>query len=149
MREMWSRETAKCEEKEQASLRFINGLSAIPHDQKRHKGGEDAWFLSEKMIAVADGVGGWEAQGVDSGIYSRALCKFIGKIYGENTSKPLREILIEAAKENKEMGSSTAVLLKVEPDSDVIHTTNLGDSGYRIFRPNDAGYDLIFASKEQ
>ena len=57
--------------------------------------------------------------------------------------------MVEAAKENKEMGSSTAVLLKIEPDSDVIHTTNLGDSGYRIFRPNDAGYDLIFASKEQ
>lgn len=101
------------------------------------------------MIAVADGVGGWEAQGIDSGLYSRALCKLIGQIFQADTRKGLKQILVEAAKQNKEMGSSTAVLVKLEEDSDTILSTNLGDSGYRIFRPNDAGYDLIFASKEQ
>lgn len=31
----------------------------IPHPEKVHKGGEDALYVSPKLIAVADGVGGW------------------------------------------------------------------------------------------
>ncbi len=31
----------------------------IPHPEKAHKGGEDAIFTHEKMLVVADGVGGW------------------------------------------------------------------------------------------
>jgi hypothetical protein len=32
---------------------------------------------SEKLIAVADGVGGWAAEGVDPGLFSKQLCKDI------------------------------------------------------------------------
>ena len=35
------------------------------------KGGEDAYYASKTLLIVADGVGGWESQGVDPGIYSR------------------------------------------------------------------------------
>ena len=42
--------------------------------QKRAKGGEDAAVLTERIIGVADGVGGWSEQGVDPAIYSRTLC---------------------------------------------------------------------------
>jgi hypothetical protein len=31
----------------------------IPHDDKKHKGGEDAWVASNNLLTVADGVGGW------------------------------------------------------------------------------------------
>ena len=31
----------------------------IPHPSKAHKGGEDAFFANEKILMVADGVGGW------------------------------------------------------------------------------------------
>ena len=31
---------------------------------------EDAYFTSERSIAVADGVGGWSLQGVDPSLYS-------------------------------------------------------------------------------
>ena len=46
-------------------------------------------------------------------------------------------MLIEAAKINNETGSSTAILLKMDPeDRKVLRTTNLGDSGYIIYRPD-------------
>jgi len=45
-------------------------------------------------------------------------------------------VLTEAAKINNETGSSTAVLLKMDPENrKVLRTTNLGDSGYIIYRP--------------
>ena len=31
----------------------------IPHPEKAYKGGEDALFHESKILAVADGVGGW------------------------------------------------------------------------------------------
>lgn len=31
----------------------------IPHPEKAHKGGEDAYFADKLLLAVADGVGGW------------------------------------------------------------------------------------------
>jgi protein phosphatase PTC7 len=31
----------------------------IPHPEKKDKGGEDAYYVSDRVIAVADGVGGW------------------------------------------------------------------------------------------
>ena len=38
---------------------------------------EDAYFTSERSIAVADGVGGWAESGIDPAKFSRALCKNI------------------------------------------------------------------------
>eukprot|EP01052_Picozoa_sp_SAG31_P046914 SAG31_NODE_9164_length_1323_cov_2.422386_2_plen_108_part_00 len=55
------------------------GLSAgwcmLPHPEKVHKGGEDAVFTQRAVVGVADGVGGWAAQGVDPGLYSKALMR--------------------------------------------------------------------------
>ena len=56
-------------------------MGNIPHDDKKWKGGEDAWFESSKLIAMADGVGGWADQGVDPAIFSRQLCKNIGEFF--------------------------------------------------------------------
>lgn len=53
----------------------------IPHDDKRYKGGEDAYTTSPKLIAVADGVGGWADRGVDPGLFSKQLCKDIQAIF--------------------------------------------------------------------
>ena len=46
----------------------------IPHPEKAHRGGEDAYFSQEKMLTVADGVGGWNNYGIDPSKYSRFLC---------------------------------------------------------------------------
>jgi protein phosphatase PTC7 len=47
----------------------------LPHLQKRHKGGEDAAVLTDRVLAVADGVGGWAENNVDPARYSRRLCQ--------------------------------------------------------------------------
>lgn len=46
----------------------------IPHPDKVAKGGEDAYYVNSNLLAVADGVGGWNNQGVDPSLYSRTLC---------------------------------------------------------------------------
>ena len=53
---------------------FHAGLHINPHYNKRYKGGEDAACVSDTMLAVADGVGGWAESGVDPAIYSKRLC---------------------------------------------------------------------------
>lgn len=73
---------------------FTYGLSVIPHPSKRAKGGEDSYYINEKykkielnfqtknnyfhfkksIIAIADGVGGWNDVGIDPAKYSRELC---------------------------------------------------------------------------
>lgn len=47
----------------------------LPHIQKRAKGGEDAAVLTERLLGVADGVGGWIESGVDPAIFARSLCR--------------------------------------------------------------------------
>lgn len=59
--------------------KFIYGSHMIPHPEKAYKGGEDAMFVSDNVLVVADGVGGWADQGVDPGLYSKKLCEIIGK----------------------------------------------------------------------
>ena len=43
----------------------------IPHIDKRHKGGEDAYVARSDLLVVADGVGGWGEHGVDPGLFSK------------------------------------------------------------------------------
>lgn len=52
------------------------GAAMIPHPAKQEKGGEDAYFIAEHCLGVADGVGGWAEIGVDPGLYSRQLMQF-------------------------------------------------------------------------
>ena len=60
---------------------FRYGSSNIPHPAKRYKGGEDAWYVQEDLMVVADGVGGWEEHGYDSGLFSKQLVKDISRMY--------------------------------------------------------------------
>jgi protein phosphatase PTC7 len=50
-------------------------MSIRPHPEKAYKGGEDAGFANENLLAVADGVGGWAQSGVDPALYSKNLIK--------------------------------------------------------------------------
>jgi protein phosphatase PTC7 len=93
-----------------------------------------------KVLAVADGVGGWINQGIDSGLFSKALVWDIHRLHAENNSRELKNILVSAVKANKNTGSSTAVLAKFDTTRhDILKTTNLGDSGYVLYRPNNDG----------
>ena len=65
-------EATEAEQKQSNYLRsaYVN----IPHHKKIYKGGEDAWISTDQIVAVADGVGGWNNKGVDPGLFSRELC---------------------------------------------------------------------------
>ena len=58
------------------TLRLVAGAAAIPHPAKADTGGEDAHFTSPSglgCVGVADGVGGWAAEGVDPAVFARRL----------------------------------------------------------------------------
>ncbi|KAL0585088.1 hypothetical protein ABG067_005225 [Albugo candida] len=57
--------------------KLVSGSCALPHPQKQATGGEDAHFLSNTVVGVADGVGGWARKGIDAGEYARSLMKLI------------------------------------------------------------------------
>jgi hypothetical protein len=54
-----------------SSKYFRFSASNIPHISKKEKGGEDAWVASHNLLVVADGVGGWANEGIDSGLFSK------------------------------------------------------------------------------
>ena len=60
---------------QQADAFFQSKTVIIPKDAKLKTGGEDSADTSDAVIAVADGVGGWEELGIDSGLFSRELTR--------------------------------------------------------------------------
>lgn len=50
--------------------------AVLPHPEKAETGGEDAFFVTshgQGAFGVADGVGGWNLEGVDPSRYSRCV----------------------------------------------------------------------------
>ena len=94
---------------------------------KASKGGEDAYFISSDKHAfgVADGVGGWALQGVDSGIYSRKLMSGAKCAAEAGERDPVKLMWAGFTQARKVLGSSTAVILVLE--GQVLHTANLGE----------------------
>ena len=57
---------------------------------------------------------------------------------------------MQAVIANPEGGSTTAVMARLEPDTNKLKTCNLGDSAYLIVRQNKKGaIEKVFRSKEQ
>jgi protein phosphatase PTC7 len=114
-----------------------------PHFQKVAKGGEDAASLSENVLAVADGVGGWAESGIDPAIFSKRLCKNIDELIkkNENYIYDPKRLIIDAVSSNHETGSSTCVVVSLDKHKPLIYTANIGDSGYMLLRKS--GLDLI------
>jgi len=73
-----------------------SGVCMIPHVDKRDKGGEDAYFISSDMslIAVADGVGGWNRKGIDPALFSNELCGHLKTKY-ENARQIAKQLKLE------------------------------------------------------
>jgi len=84
------------------------------------KGGEDAWFVrvTDKgggEMYVADGVGGFNEQGVDPGLYARVLCFEAAKAQEAMARNPLKGVdpkaVIAAAQDNTKLpGGAVAPL---------------------------------------
>ena len=86
----------------------------IPHKSKAHRGGEDAFVATDNFLAVADGVGGWVNNGIDSGLFSKRLIWDMKRLHSEDNGEELKNILVEAVKAHSRIGTSTAVLVKFD-----------------------------------
>ena len=123
-------------------IKFDFGARMIPHPEKAHKGGEDAYFSNEKLLVVCDGVGGWATQGIDPADYSRGLAKNVEKnFFKSKEPENLKDVLILANEQTKVVGSSTCVFAAIDPKEEIVNTCNLGDSSYLWLRKS--GDDLI------
>lgn len=127
----------------------------MPHPEKVDKGGEDALFANEKVLSVADGVGGWTQQGIDPAIYSRKLCTNVETFSNQEwreVKKDPKQLIKFAWENNQEDGSSTLVVATLPEDGNKIFTSYIGDSSYMIMRPsstNNQKSELLFKSEPQ
>ena len=108
----------------------------LPHPLKADTGGEDAVFCGEAMYGVFDGVGGWSSRGVDAGAFSRQLAQRTHAHLMQSPDEKLDVCLGNGLREVKVLGSCTACLLRIDRSEGVLSALNLGDSGWRLFRPD-------------
>jgi len=133
---------------------FNFGTENIPHPAKIEKGGEDAYYGNKYVLCVADGVGSWASEGVDAGKYSRKLTSNVAAFFAEEpakfTAKP-KDLIVKATLENHEIGSSTIVIVIINPETGVANASKVGDSCYIILRPDPLTGKLFifYRSKEQ
>ena len=105
-------------------------------------GGEDAWFIGDNIIGVADGVSGWTTKGVSSAFSNSLMIEC--KRYSEYYDEPIKilEIAYNATKNNVIGGSSTACIAKLNSstlnsftlNSFTLNCANHGDSGLIVVR---------------
>jgi len=126
------------------SFKFQAAASSIPHPDKAHKGGEDAYFIAPQsnVIGIADGVGGWEAHGIDSALYSRSLMQFASEA-ADSEANPLEILKFAHSRAAGIAGSSTACIISLVGTQ--LEAANLGDSGFMLIRNGH----LLFKTKEQ
>ncbi|KAL3149189.1 hypothetical protein ABBQ32_002017 [Trebouxia sp. C0010 RCD-2024] len=133
--------------------------AVLPHPDKAETGGEDAFFVSshgQGAFGVADGVGGWNLEGVDPSRYSRLLMEHAEQAilqgFGDNEDGA-REVVGVAHETitwqgEQEgaviLGSSTICLGLLRPGG-LLEMANVGDSGFRVVR----GKETVFASEAQ
>jgi len=116
------------------------GYAYIPHPDKAHFGGEDAFAVSYRsldstyMVAVSDGVGSWlSKRGVSAGPFAADLMLHSEKIFTEGEDDALN-ILTDAYEATDQIGSATAIIGVLKPHSwgyevDMIY---LGDSSFFV-----------------
>lgn len=119
-------------------------------DPRKGSNGEDAFFISRRRntCGVADGVGAWMEQGIDSGVYSRTLVSYIKRGCERHRLHDPLEMLkfaYDRITDDGIQGSTTMCLLTLQPSSSIICACNLGDSGFLVAR----GGQLILRSAPQ
>jgi len=114
---------------------------AVAHCDKVATGGEDAWFALGRAFGVADGVGGFNALGVDPGAYAKALAVEAARASersgvarsGARSAGDVKAIAIEAQRTVKLPGAATFVMCALNSDG-VLRIANVGDCGARVIR---------------
>jgi serine/threonine protein phosphatase PrpC len=104
--------------------------------------GEDAWFCHSRDIGVFDGVGAWADEGIDSGVFSRAIAKYMFNLIQIERSYGTEEINLvtaldfatEQCRLDNITGSCTACAASIDSSAQLLHILNLGDSSLLILR---------------
>lgn len=154
-------EAYHAKKRQQPSTQFSDNRH-LPTTYERAKtrphSGEDSFFYTATdntprgiAFGVADGVGGWAESGVDPSEFSQALCDEMSELftaYLTQTSTPSNggsqlpspKALLDKAYANIvdqaviQAGGSTACVGVVSTSTGTLHTANLGDSGFAVFR---------------
>ncbi|EEF28870.1 probable protein phosphatase 2C 62 isoform X2 [Ricinus communis] len=114
---------------------LYSGSASVAHPSKALTGGEDAYFVDQNWLSIADGAGQWSFEGITAGLYAQELIKNLGKIVADSKSNLMTdpvEVLDKAAMETQSSGSSTALVAYF--DGQALHVANIGDSGVLIIR---------------
>lgn len=126
--------------------RFNFGSCYLPRPDKVAKGGDDANFESENLLAVADGVGGWEAMGIDPSKYSKKLVSEVAEAVKNSTDsnfKELKNLMQTAWTDDKELGSSTFLLVSLDPHEPTLYTSQVGDSGLAVYGRQGTQWEVV------
>ncbi|KAJ1612448.1 PP2C-like protein phosphatase [Cryptosporidium canis] len=131
----------------ESNLRLWMGAYYLPRNDKRSKGGEDGWFLSENMqcMGVADGVGEWEDLcGKSARMFSNSLMRSSLEYIKSNRERVINKPSIMAKDSLKQSlnccekegihGASTALVACFDHYSGTIGFANMGDSGALVLR---------------
>ncbi len=106
-------------------------------------------------------MGGWNDHGVDPKAYSNKICALVAENVRQHETKfekqiemserILQSIIVKSVKENKEMGSSTLLVLYLDQakNKNELYTAYLGDSSYLIARPTGVGNFKLLAKAEE
>lgn len=141
---------------------LVMAIQGKSKDSKKRMGihrrfGDDSWFTAGTSkavtIGVADGVGGWREEGVDAGAFAKELmCCCCSNAYKSDfRGKDARKLLVKSFDQlknksnNPVYGSSTACLLTLDRKNCMLHSANLGDSGFMVLRDKK----IVYKSEEQ
>jgi len=130
---------------------FTTGVWAIPAPEKKARGGEDAYLTNSKLIAIADGVGGWAEMGINPAKYAWELMNNVEKAFSslsEDQKYYPQEVMKQAADSCKETGSSTCSIAVLHPEKSQLLTANIGDSGFYLYRKEGDKVELVGKSEE-
>jgi protein phosphatase PTC7 len=146
------------DEDDKGHLRKKKNSTKIQRTNRTNVYGDDAFFIAKNrlgdFLGVADGVGGWREHGIDPSLFSSSLmeaCRSLidNKLIDLNPLT-LKELLSRGYKqliEDKQciIGSSTACIVALHKEKSILHTANLGDSGFVVIRKNT----IVHRSQEQ
>lgn len=107
----------------------------IPHPAKATTGGEDACFMLSqcRVYGVFDGVGGWQSEGVNPGLFSRAFARCTADAIkkeaggsddddhaaGAGMTVDLERAMTTGLSRVSEIGTSTACLVYISSDGNL------------------------------
>jgi len=129
----------RCVSKKYNFVNMSNGSS----DLYSHStyGGEDAWFITQNCIGVADGVSGWITKGVSSAFSNSLMLECKSNCNYSNDPKKILEKAYENTKCNVVGGSSTALIAKL--NSNKLIVANHGDSCLIVIRDKKIIYKTL------